>query len=91
MHYNFGGVNHYDKLQYFTFRNIELVHLVEKPILGIIINFVVTFFYTNLELWLPKYLLEVLIFYVFLFLCIMGEILHAHKSTQSFDLGCGWP
>ena len=64
MTYNFGGVSLSYKLCSLTFRNINLIYLVEKTILKIIVN---TLFFMNLALLLLKYILKALNFFVFLF------------------------
>lgn len=47
---HFGGVSIYYKLQYFSFRNVKLVYLVDKPILEMVGSLAITFFFANLGL-----------------------------------------
>ena len=51
-----------------------------------VVNNVVAIVHMTLTLQLLKHLLEVLILLICLSVCIMGEWLHVHQSSQRYDL-----
>lgn len=56
---NFGGMSLFGKFQSLTFRYVELIQLVEQSVLEMVVDPIITFFFTNLALELLKYVLEV--------------------------------
>ena len=88
---NFGGVCLSNKLRFFTFRNIELVYLIEKLILQMIVNLTITFVYMRLVELLLKHFPKVLMVYLSLCVCITSKRFHPHKIHWRCNLGCGIP
>jgi hypothetical protein len=85
---NFRGISLYENLHSLTIRHTQLIQLLEQPVLEMEVNLVVTFFFMALQL--QKYLFEVIIFFVFLFVCVMGERFYVNKSIQCCNIRCWW-